>query len=160
MMYCCDSLELYCLTRDCEGCLLLWVKKKIPAFFWQSLWLTALIFHRHWNFYRNWKGEGEKLRAQSLMACSVWTWKIMLRAMQTMEADLMEFQRKIGILLRGSLWYFWLIICSFWSAAVEESAMINKKSVPLKLNICFTGTISVWAEKLSVIGNYVWGKTF
>lgn len=67
--------------------LLLWAKNS-NIFTDRVCDLLHWFFHRHWNFHGNWKGEREKLRAQSSMACSVQTWKIMLRERQTMEACL------------------------------------------------------------------------
>lgn len=64
----------------------------------------------------------------------------MLRKMQTVAAWLMQFQGEAKILIRAMCGIFELRICDFLSGEAEESAIMNARTVPLRRNLCFTGT--------------------
>lgn len=88
---------------------------------------------------------------QSWLSFSVATWKVMLRAVQMMEAWLMEIQRKaktqLGLLREES---------GIWSAGNEELAAINKRPEPLRLKplLCWdNGCWWVGAGESAVIKN-------
>lgn len=72
-------------------------------------------------------------------------------ACKVSEGSLRALQR----LLELFMWYFGLKISGFWSAGVEEPAVINEKSKPLNWNLCLLGQsiLLSGAEKLSGIKN-------